>query len=268
MLEPLLEEGAGGEGGVESTPLQATTSPPPTPTPIPASTPTPTLIPATHDPAPSPRRPRRRRPQLLRSDAVRLGAGAHQGFFSSRTLVAKPETTCDAHAEGKTCPLCSSYAATPRFWSDVAVAALLGCSTAVICFVIVLPMQRLPELWTPASYPQAPDSVQFLAGKPWWPAIIGGFGLAAGSLKVCVGFPAHYDGFFKQVGRQYVNPYDSAKVVAVSIVSVAGGAALGPSSVLASVRSTLVFVCREDERSRKKIGNWKPYLTLWITARK
>jgi len=159
---------------------------------------------------------------------------AHKGLFGgSRVLRARPDDIiCREHGNGKRCPLCTSYANSKDFVKDMFMSAVYGIIVGILCSVLVLPMRELPRLWSGKGYPETVDAINLLNGRWQWIMIIGTFGLAVGLLKLIVHFPERHEGFFKQLNDQYVHPGDTAKVLIVSAVSVAGGASLGPSQVL------------------------------------
>ncbi|GBG30477.1 Hypothetical Protein FCC1311_066962 [Hondaea fermentalgiana] len=152
--------------------------------------------------------------------------------------------------------MCSSYAQEWEFALDISAGIVFGCIVGVLCAALVWPMRELPILWTTTAYPGDPESVQLLHGKPYWIAVIGGTGALVGVLKLVVALEDDYDGLFKQINQQYVNPYNMMKLVLISVVSVSGGAALGPSAVLGSVGGAVAQVFSElrgfdDDRVRR-----------------
>lgn len=185
-----------------------------------------------------------RRPILERGES-------HRGILSDRVFTARKENKafeCTAHGLGKRCPMCSSYAREWDFFLDLSSSVVVGIIVGLLCALLIWPMREFPVLWTGEDYPGKPATVQFMSGKPMWIVIIGGTGFVVGLLKLALNFEDSYDGLFKQINQEYVNPENMLKIVLVSILSVSGGAALGPSAVLGSVGGAVAQVMAELRR--------------------
>ena len=78
-------------------------------------------------------------------------------------------------------------------------------------------------LWS--TLPKHPG---WLDGSLWWVAVTAGAGLLVGVLRRVFGVPLKIPGTIKEIKDERVTPSLVPKAVAVSLVSLAGGASLGP----------------------------------------
>jgi H+/Cl- antiporter ClcA len=77
-----------------------------------------------------------------------------------------------------------------------------------------------------------PESPGWLDGSLWWVAVTGGAGVLVGALRRLTRFPTKLPGTVEVLREQRVEPSTVLKAVAVSAVSLAGGASLGPEDAL------------------------------------
>ena len=99
-----------------------------------------------------------------------------------------------------------------------------------------------------------PESPGWLDGSLWWVAVTAGTGVLVGALRRFFRLPAKLAGTVEELQEQRVEPSTVLKAVAVSAVSLAGGASLGPEDALGRLGGGLGTWVSErkklDERTR------------------
>jgi H+/Cl- antiporter ClcA len=83
------------------------------------------------------------------------------------------------------------------------------------------------KLWF--TLPKDPD---WFSGRLWWVAVTVAAGVLVGVLRRALALPAELDGTLKEITDARVEPRTALKAVAVSLVSLVGGASLGPEDAL------------------------------------
>ena len=77
-----------------------------------------------------------------------------------------------------------------------------------------------------------PKNPGWFDGNLWWVAVTGGAGVLVGVLRRAFGLPLKLPGTVQELKDQRVEPSTVPGAVAVSLVSLAGGASLGPEAAL------------------------------------
>jgi H+/Cl- antiporter ClcA len=80
-----------------------------------------------------------------------------------------------------------------------------------------------------------PKNPGWLDGSLWWVAVTTGAGVLVGVLRRVFRLPAKLPGTVKELEDQRVEPSTVLQAVAVSVVSLAGGASLGPEDALGKI---------------------------------
>eukprot|EP00697_Spironema_sp_BW2_P001427 gnl/Spiro4/118_TR65_c0_g1_i1.p1 gnl/Spiro4/118_TR65_c0_g1~~gnl/Spiro4/118_TR65_c0_g1_i1.p1 ORF type:complete len:552 (-),score=112.87 gnl/Spiro4/118_TR65_c0_g1_i1:171-1796(-) len=117
------------------------------------------------------------------------------------------------------------YGAVSRvFWRQFLLACVLGPLMGVLSALYLTCTDWLPRKWL-GSF----DFGQgvFGAGEWWWVGVTAGTGLVVGVGKVVLRFD-YAAGFFTELRTQHVDFVRASKVFVLSIISLAGGASLGP----------------------------------------
>ena len=83
------------------------------------------------------------------------------------------------------------------------------------------------RLWF--TLPKKPD---WFSGSPWWVAVTAAAGVVVGVLRRVFRLPAKLPGTMKELKDERVEPSTVLQAVAVSLVSLIGGASLGPEDAL------------------------------------
>jgi H+/Cl- antiporter ClcA len=120
-----------------------------------------------------------------------------------------------------------SLTRSPGFWVIVRHAVVFGVVLAFAALAFLALVKRGTKLWF--TLPKDPG---WLDGNLWWVAVTAGAGLLVGVLRRFLRVPAKLPGTLKELKDQRVEPSMVPGAVAVSLVSLAGGASLGPEDAL------------------------------------
>jgi H+/Cl- antiporter ClcA len=115
----------------------------------------------------------------------------------------------------------------PGFWVIVRHAAVFGVVLAFAALAFLALVKGGTKLWF--TLPKDPG---WLDGNLWWVAVTAGAGLLVGVLRRFLRVPAKLPGTLKELKDERVEPSMVPGAVAVSLVSLAGGASLGPEDAL------------------------------------
>lgn len=115
----------------------------------------------------------------------------------------------------------------PGFWLLIGSAALFGVVLACAALVFLALVKGGTNLWF--TLPKNPG---WLDGRLWWVAVTAAAGVLVGVLRHHFRLPVKLPGTVQELEDQRVEPSTVLKAVAVSVVSLAGGASLGPEDAL------------------------------------
>ena len=115
----------------------------------------------------------------------------------------------------------------PGFWLLVRYAALFGVVLAFAALAFLGLVKGGTNLWF--TLPKNPG---WLDGSLWWVAVTAGAGVFVGVLRRVFALPVKMPGMMEEMKAGRVEPSRVPKAVAVSVVSLAGGASLGPEAAL------------------------------------
>ena len=115
----------------------------------------------------------------------------------------------------------------PAFWLIVRYAALLGVALAFAALAFLGLIKGGTKLWF-----TLPTDPGWFDGSLWWVAVTTGAGVLVGVLRRVFRVPAKLPGIFQELTAQRVEPSPVPAAVAVSLVSLVGGASLGPEAGL------------------------------------
>src|SRR3954467_7401497 len=116
---------------------------------------------------------------------------------------------------------------TPGFWPVMRYAAVFGVLLAGGSLVFLTLLQGGTNLWF--TLPKDPG---WFDGSLWWVAVTAAAGLLVGVLRRVSRLPEDLPGTVEQIKAQQVDPAIVPGAVMVSLVSLAGGASLGPEDAL------------------------------------
>ncbi len=115
----------------------------------------------------------------------------------------------------------------PGFWPIMRYAALFGVVLAFAALAFLALVKGGTKLWF--TLPKNPD---WFDGRLWWVAVTAAAGVLVGVLRRFLRVPVKLPGTVEELKDQRVEPSVVLKAVAVSLVSLAGGASLGPEDAL------------------------------------
>jgi H+/Cl- antiporter ClcA len=113
------------------------------------------------------------------------------------------------------------------FWSVIGYAVVFGLVLAFAALAFLGLVKGGTRLWF--TLPKHPG---WLSGSLWWVAVTAGAGMLVGVLRRLLRLPAKLPGTMKELRDERVEPSTVLKAVAVSLVSLIGGASLGPEDAL------------------------------------
>jgi len=114
----------------------------------------------------------------------------------------------------------------PGFWPIVGYAALSGVVLAFAALAF-LGLLKVGGKWF--TLPRNPD---WFSGSLWWVAVTAAAGVLVGVLRRVLNVPLKEAGTIKELREERVDPSTVLRAVAVSLVSLVGGASLGPEAAL------------------------------------
>jgi H+/Cl- antiporter ClcA len=120
------------------------------------------------------------------------------------------------------------FGQTREFWKLMGYALLLGVVGAVAGLVF-LGVTDAGNNWYEVSDPR------WFGGDWWWVAVTAGAGVVVGLLRLWTKLPARFPGLIAEVESAHVDTGLVPGIVAVSAVSLIGGASLGPEEALGSM---------------------------------
>src|SRR5215831_7657670 len=133
----------------------------------------------------------------------------------------------------------------PGFWVIIGHAAVFGIVLAFAALAFLGLLKHGTKLWF-----KLPKDPGWLDGSLWWVAVTAGAGVLVGVLRRVLRVPAKLPGTFKEIKEQRVEPATAPAAVVVSLVSLAGGASLGPEDALGKMGGGLgTWVSERQELS-------------------
>ena len=118
----------------------------------------------------------------------------------------------------------------PGFWVVVRYAIVLGVVLAFASLAFLAAVTFGTNLWF-----TIPSDLGWFGGSPWWVAVTAGAGLLVGVLRHFLRLPEKVPGTVAAIRGERVEPSTVLGAVAVSLVSLVGGASLGPEDALGKV---------------------------------
>ena len=115
----------------------------------------------------------------------------------------------------------------PGFWRLMGYATVFGVVLAFASLAFLGLVKGGTKLWF--TLPKNPG---WLDGSLWWVAVTAAAGVLVGVLRRVFRLPAKLPGTIEEIKDGRVEPSTVLKAVAVSVVSLAGGASLGPEDAL------------------------------------
>ncbi len=118
----------------------------------------------------------------------------------------------------------------PGFWMIMGYAVVFGVVLAFAALAFLGLVKGGTNLWF--TLPKNPD---WFRGSLWWVAVTAGAGLLVGVLRRVLRLPDKMPGTIAEMKEARVEPSSALQKVAVSVVSLAGGASLRPEAALGAM---------------------------------
>ncbi len=122
----------------------------------------------------------------------------------------------------------------PSFWRTLGFAAGAGIALGVLSLAFLGLLKGGTKLWF-----TLPSDPGWFDGKLWWVAVTVGAGVIVGVLRHTLHVPAKLPGTFDELKDGFVDPKTTPAAVLVSLVSLIGGASLGPEDALGKLGGSL-----------------------------
>ncbi len=123
---------------------------------------------------------------------------------------------------------------TAGFWPIMGYAVLFGVVIAFAALIFLGVMKAGTNAWF--TLPRTPG---WGTGQLWWVAVTAGAGLLVGVLRHVFRMPDKIPGAIQEMKEARVEPSTVLQKVAVSVVSLAGGASLGPEAAVGGMGGAL-----------------------------
>jgi H+/Cl- antiporter ClcA len=136
----------------------------------------------------------------------------------------------------------------PGFWPIIRYAVLLGAVLAFAGLAFLGLVKGGTNLWF--TLPKDPG---WLNGHLWWVAVTAGAGVLVGVLRRVFRLPAKLPGTVGEIKEQRVEPSTVPGAVVVSLVSLSGGASLGPEDALGKMGGGLGTWISERRKLSKDV---------------
>jgi len=161
------------------------------------------------------------------------------------------------HADGVegVLPLQMGFARQIGFWK---VFTLLIVTSSIMAFVAIAYMNctnKIPALWVTCDYDHDISCGDYYSGKLWWIGVTGGCGFLVGLLRYIAKYPRALPGLFKDINDCHVDPFWCLFTYFFSMISISGGANLGPEQALSSAGGGLATWIVEQLEARSTAGN-------------
>jgi len=136
----------------------------------------------------------------------------------------------------------------PGFWTTIGYAVLSGIVLAFAALAFLGLVTGGSKLWF-----ELPKNPGWLDGSLWWVAVTAGAGVIVGVLRRVFGLPAKLPGTVAEMKEKHVEPSVVPGAVVVSLVSLVGGASLGPEDALGKMGGGLGTWLSERRKLSKDV---------------
>ena len=167
---------------------------------------------------------------------------------ASRPAKAEPDTFSQSSSDEEpgSGPSFVALDRSREFWMVIGYAVVFGLVLAFAGLAFLGLLKGGTKLWF--TLPKNPD---WFSGSLWWVAVTAAAGVLVGVLRRVLRLPAKLPGTMKELRDERVEPSTVLKAIAVSLVSLVGGASLGPEDALGKIGGGLGTWVSE----RRNLGN-------------
>jgi H+/Cl- antiporter ClcA len=149
---------------------------------------------------------------------------------SSPAAKAQPDTVGQSGSDDEPGSSLVASDGSRGFWTIAGYAVVLGLALALAGLAFLGLLKGGTNLWF-----KLPNNPDWFSGKLWWVAVTAGAGVLVGVLRHLLRLAAKLPGTMKELRDERVDPSTVLKAVAVSLVSLIGGASLGPEDALGKI---------------------------------
>ena len=132
-------------------------------------------------------------------------------------------------------PFSDGFAVTLRFWRIILTSSSIAVILAFISIGYFNCVDQIPKKWATCDYSNNRNCGDWNSGELYWIGISGGSGFIIGLIKYIFQYPDNLAGLFEEISTGYVHPEWSPIMFILSIISLSGGATLGPELALTSI---------------------------------
>lgn len=143
---------------------------------------------------------------------------------------AEPDAPSSPGAEPEASQPFAALDRSREFWRVVGDASVFGIVLAFAALAFLGLVKDGTKLWF--TLPRNPD---WFSGSLWWVAVTAAAGVLVGVLRRFLRLPAKLPGTMQELQGERVEPSTVLQAVAVSLVSLVGGASLGPEDALGKI---------------------------------
>lgn len=94
---------------------------------------------------------------------------------------------------------------------------------------------QIPKQYVTCDWGNDPDCGEWYSGEKYWILISGGAGLLIGLIRYATSYPDNLPGIFKDIQVFHVEPKWAPVTFIISLISLSGGATLGPEQALVTL---------------------------------
>ena len=129
-------------------------------------------------------------------------------------------------------PIPEGFGRTRDFWVLFILSGVFGIIVGFVGLIALNIVEEVPKLWVDNGEFDEPSDCDFHAGKAYWIGITTAMGFVVGLIRWFTSYPEKVPGFFKEIKDCHVDPKHVPLTVTLSIISLSGGASMGPEMCL------------------------------------
>lgn len=155
-------------------------------------------------------------------------------------------------------PIPQAFAREKSFWKMMGCGIVFGCVIGICGLIFMNFAEYVPKLWVDNDEFGTIEDCDYYGGKTYWIAILSGTGFVVGFIRWFFDYPENLPGLFKEVNDCHVEPTWAPLTGFISMISLAGGACLGPEQALGNLGGGIATYTTEhlvefEENDRKLV---------------
>ena len=132
-------------------------------------------------------------------------------------------------------PIPTPFGSNREFWRMMLFSGAFGCIIGVFGLIFMNFVDEVPKKWINNGDFDSPDDCDFYRGKKYWIIITTATGFAVGCFRYIFTYPDNLPGLFKDINDCHVEPLWAPMTAFLSMMSLSGGASLGPEAALGNL---------------------------------